>query len=162
MKKTYLLILSLVLLFALCGCSEGINPTTKNISFKAHITYYDKAYVCPTVITGDGSVISEIESPETLAGMRFIFSEGKSAVEYKGMRYDFGEDNGFYSINDKLCRVLLDCTERKIPKSKENFTLNGETAGERYSIVFAPSGLPLSMEIGEAKIELQDMTVNTP
>ncbi len=162
MKRVYLVIFTLVFSVFLCSCGEGTKPVTQNISFKAHITYYDKTYICPTVITGDGSLLSEVEQPEVLSGMRFIYSNGKSVVEYKGMQYDLKGENEFYGLNDKIRRILSDCSEREIPKGKENFTLLGETAGEKYSVVFSPSGLPLSAEIGAAKIEFQDMTVNTP
>lgn len=162
LRKLHILILAVIVSVAFCACGGGVDPITKNISFKAHISYYDKTYICPTVITGDGSVLSEIESPEVLSGMRFIYSDGKSAVEYKGMRYDFSGNDEFYTITDKICRVLRDSSECKIPKSRDNFTLNGETGGEKYSIVFSPSGLPLSMQIGTAKVEFQDITINLP
>lgn len=144
---------ALFCLVLLCGCSGSIKtvtPVLSGISFTAKVSFYNEYYECETVIDTDGAMRISVLSPADISGMRLIFSNDSVTAEYMGLTYTpKTESLPVGSVAQTFYGIIKDLSAKEtIPiKANENCIYEGRINERAYSFCFAPSGLPLYIEI---------------
>ena len=154
MKKLFVLPLVLLLL---CGCSqtETATPILNNISFTAQIEYGENDYICD-VMVADNTLNLTVTEPQEIKGLTLIVSENGIMAEFNGISYapDISTlPQG--AVVQVLYNVLKDVADNKTADcDDENCEITGRIDDYKYTFVFAPSGLPISLEIEGLDLEI--------
>lgn len=140
-----------IMLLSLCACTpEYIKPVTENISFTAHISYYNEQYVAPVTISSDGTLTLEITEPDVLAGVKFIFTDDSATAEYNGITYTPDENNTqFFGVADKIYSVFERIRGQNAEEDDGLYKIDGEISGDDFEIIFGRTGIPLSLELDD-------------
>ncbi len=154
-----------ITLFSLCGCTpEYIKPVTENLSFTAHISYYNEQYVAPVTISGDGTLTLEITEPDILAGVKFIFTPDGATAEYNGITYTpDGNNTQFFGVADKIYSVFRRIVGQSAAEDDGIYEIDGEINGDEFEITFGRTGIPLSLELDDnIYVRFSDAKILTP
>ena len=141
-----------------CGCStkSEITPIIRGISCEVDIEYYNEKYVCDAQIDKNGNITMTFKSPENLAGLVLSIDGGKATIQYMGLTYSpKGGSLPLGNIATVINTVLDDIGDNKIKQNGKNAEFVGKVNNEKYVISFSPSGLPLSLKIGNSSIIVQ-------
>ena len=161
MKK--LLVLPLVFLL-LCGCtqiSETV-PVLNNISFEAQIEYGDQEYA-GNVTIADNTLNLTVTKPQEIDGLNLTVSENGIIAEFKGISYapDISAlPQG--AVAQILFKVLGDVGGKTIACNDQNCEITGRVDDYKYTFIFSPSGLPISLRIDGLDLEIlfNNVTLN--
>lgn len=147
--RKILTIICVVLLFCLCGCSsKEITPLTNNISFTAHISYYNESYETNVSISKSGVFTMEITDPDILRGIKFIFADGSVKANYNGIEYAPNENNTqFFGVADKIHSVFDSIKGVTAKEDDGIYVIEGEINGDEFEIEFGGAGLPLNLKM---------------
>lgn len=148
-NKVILAVLALALLISGCKqVTDKLELKLNSISFTADITYYNENYIADCVIDESGKFSAQLTSPENLTGLTLIYKDSECDIQYNGIKIDNAER--FFPQNTSvgiLNKVLSECKNDVTKSKKGNYELNGSFDGNDYTLVLAPTGLPISLQV---------------
>lgn len=160
MKKV--LCLTFAFLLLLSGCQKGtITPICENLGFNAHISYFNEKYICPTVISGDGTMTVKVTEPEILNGLTLTYTnDGNVTATLGSVTYTPSAQSSYYvGITDCMAAAFREIKGQTIENKGDTFIFEGNFNSKPYRIYFTDKGIPLKMETGDIKIEFCDISV---
>lgn len=151
-------------LFLLCGCGERGKtvPVTKQISFIADIESGGEKYSCRAQAGENGELSLEVLEPAELEGLKINFCGEAVSVEFLGLCYTPSSGNmPLAAAAVRLRNMLLYCSGGSLECRDKVCIYKGRLPDGEYSMLFSPSGLPLSAELsnGSFSVEFKDMRI---
>ncbi len=152
MKKIICALLSLVLL---CSCSseKNVRVINRNLSYKAHIFYFDKEYDIFCNVSEQGAEYSVIDGQ--IKGF-------KATVNKEGIKVGFGNlekdtKNKSMSVFSVLYDIteFFDTDEYKTERDGGNYFVDGEMDFGKFRYLLTPAGLPISVRSENGKFSAQ-------
>lgn len=162
MKRLFVLPL---IVLTLCGCSkiETATPILKNISFIAEIHYQELDFVASSNITNDALNLTVME-PKNIEDLLLTIDKNGITAKFKGISHNCDADSMPQSAAARiLYDIFLDISGNKEIVSKDdNCVINGRVDEYKYIFTFAPSGLPINLEVDELDlyVNFKNVTVN--
>ncbi len=160
MKKV--LCLTFAFLLLLSGCQKGtITPICENLGFNAHISYFNEKYICPTVISGDGTMTVKVTEPEILNGLILTYTnDGNVTATLGSVTYTPSAQNSYYvGITDCMAAAFREVRGKQIEKNGEENIFEDSIDNKPYRIYFTDKGIPIKIETGNMLIEFHDVTI---
>ena len=151
--KTRVISALFLLFLILSGCKKDtgdIKLNLRSVSFTADITYYNENYTADCVVDKSGKFSAQITSPENLSGLTITYNADECDIVYNGIEIDNAEK--FFPQNSAvgvISGILQNCQGENIISKKGNYELNGSFNGSDYTLIMAPTGLPISLEVGD-------------
>jgi len=156
------LCLTFAFLLLLSGCQKGaITPICENLGFNAHISYFNEKYICPTVISSDGTMTVKVTEPEILNGLTLTYTnDGNVTATLGSVTYTPSAQSSYYvGITDCMAAAFREIKGQTIENKGDTFVFEGNFNSKPYRIYFTDKGIPLKMETGDIKIEFCDISV---
>lgn len=160
MKKV--LCLTFAFLLLLSGCQKGtITPICENLGFNAHISYFNEKYICPTVISGDGTMTVKVTEPEILNGLTLTYTnDGNVTATLGSVTYTPSAQSSYYvGITDCMAGAFREIKGQTIENKGDTFVFEGNFNSKPYRIYFTDKGIPIKIETGNMLIEFHDVTI---
>lgn len=156
----------MVLLMLLCACSgeRQVTPVTRGISFTAVIRYYNESYECEVEVDDECCAVVKLTEPADLSGLKFICKGESLTAEYLGLSYTPDvESMPSGAVVKTVYGILRDCSADNASAEEEdgNYSFHGKVDDCAYTVMLAPSGLPLSAQIPDESytVEFKNVTV---
>lgn len=152
-----------LIIFLLCSCGGGnVVPVTRQISFTAAVDYGGERFVCDTSIDKDAVMRLEVSEPESLRGLKFTIDGERVTAEMMGLEYT--PDTGkmpFGAVSLRLYGIFSGCAPGGLSENGGNCSFTGRLPDSKYTMIFSPAGLPLSvsLEDGSFSAEFSNVTV---
>ena len=151
--KNRVMLAVLVLFLIISGCKQSdksIELKLNAISFTADITYYNENYIADCVINDEGDFSAQLTSPENLTGLKFSYNGTECIIEYNGIKIDKAENILPQSSAVGVINEIMKTVDgASITNGKGNYELKGSANGSDYTLTFAPSGLPISLQVSD-------------
>ena len=138
MKKTILLIICLVLIFALCGCSKKTDPVDMNriYSVDAEVQMGDFSANVGLNRLGNGAWDISFTKPDNLNGLAITYQNDKADVSFNGLNFSINrEDIPVNAIVSSLTNVLENAAygrELSFTKKDGKITVKGKVEDTDY------------------------------
>ncbi len=161
MKRLLLLALGFIFLFG-CSKSDNVTPILSNISFTAVIDYNAENFVCECDIQDNAFCLNVIE-PQNINGLKYCLSGTEITAEFSGITYsnsinDFADNSLVVILYNVLNQVK---TGVACVNGDGNYTFTDNLNCGKYTLVFSPSGLPLTLDMPDInlKINFNNVTI---
>lgn len=146
-------VISAALIFCfLLGCNSntGSNVTVnlRSISFTTDIVYYNENYTADCIIDSGGTFVAMLTSPENLLGLTVEYNGDAYKLKYNGIKISNAES--FLPENSaiSLLRFILANAQNLTPvKNDKNYEIKGKYLGKDYTLIIAPTGLPILLKL---------------
>lgn len=155
MRKTAI---SFLILFCfLSGCTEKSTSLLilNSVSFSADIRMVEEHYVVDCVIDGQKELSATVNYPENLCGINFLYGNNGCRILYDGM--EIVRENSCFpqTFIIGIIKQIFDAVDGKeFNVSNGNGKVDGELNGQDYSLIAAPGGLPIFLEIPGMNLEV--------
>lgn len=154
-----------IVLLLLCGCAEqkAVTPVLDNISFTAEIDYGDNEFAANATLAEDALNLV-VTKPQEIKDLTLDITKNGVTAEFKGVTYTpeiSSLPEG--AIAQVLYNILNDIAGNKTANcDEENCVIKSQVNGYEYEFTFSPSGLPISLQIGDLDLEIKfkNVTVN--
>ncbi len=138
----------------LCGCGKKeIRPVLEGVNFKAQLLQNETQYIFSGKILKKELNIC-FTDPAPLGGVTAVITPNSSRLIFEEMEYK----NGLMADSPAMLfyKVLSDImqNEKSGIFDESNCVLKGELDSVSYIFCFAPSGLPISLEIPDENIKV--------
>ncbi len=154
--KVFLIFL---LLITMCACKKGaVKPVAESFCFNAHISYFNKEYVCAVTVEQNGDMCLSVTEPQILAGAKIVLKENEAYAEFEEIKYpvDIERAGGAPYF---LLGVLNEIRGKTAQSANDEYVITGEVAGEDYKITFGETGIPIALTGKNTQIEFMDVNI---
>lgn len=143
MKK---FICALLCILFLSGCyGKSVTPVNKNLTYRAHIFYYDEEYECFVNVGEDGKMTFCIDGG-TLDGFTTVFDKDKITCSYLGKETTLSK-NSYKGALTSIFEMNESLTDKKAINKSGKCIIEGRTNSGEYTLFLSGTGLPLCAEL---------------
>ncbi len=149
MKRLFCFFMSLILCLTLLGCKKNINsitPITRNLSFKAEVTFYNESFEADVFITDKDGMVIELTHPEDISGLKFNIKSGNITATYKGLEYKTTDSNMPHKNIAGFLYEAFSLSNSEVFEEDDNYFVEGKTTDYSYRMFIGSSGLPIKIE----------------
>lgn len=143
MKKLLCAFLCLIFLVG-CSSKSSVMPVNKNITYRAHIFYYEEEYDCLVTINEQGT--EYVIKGGEMDGFGARFFDNGVLYSYLGK-----ESENTVPYDKGMLSLLFEMSENSDKKAAEytdeNYVARGSTAIGEFTLFVSGAGLPLYAEL---------------
>ncbi len=150
MKKIYLSVVFIIIIFSLSGCKtaeSGFIPVTSDISFDAQINNGTESYSYTASADEKGNIFFKAILPDEIKDFCCFIANEKCEISFGGVTSAIERDNtgALGAVYDIFEFARKNSNNAKA--DNDMYTLSGKLDSGKFKVIFTQSGIPISAEL---------------